>query len=44
MHSSEHAGDKLVDTVALLYKRNQRRYSTFVVCPALKMRKYELLE
>jgi len=31
MHGSKHACDKLVDSIAFLYKRHQRRDSAFVV-------------
>lgn len=44
MHSSQHAGDKLVDTIALLHKRDQRRDPALVVGSRQEMREDQLLE
>lgn len=44
MHSPQHAGDELVDAVALLHQRDQRRDATFIVGAGLEMREDQLLE
>lgn len=44
MHSPQHAGDELVDAVALLHQRDQGGDATFVVGAGLEMREDQLLE
>lgn len=44
MHSAQHAGDELVDTVTLLYEAHQSGYPALIVTSALKMREDEFLE
>lgn len=44
MHCSKHARDELVDTVALLHKRNESRDSAFIVANTSEVREDELLE
>jgi hypothetical protein len=44
MHSSQHAGNKLIYTIALLDQRNERSNSAFVVRAASEVREDELLE
>ena len=44
MHCSQHASDKLVDTITLLHQGNQRRNSAFIVGTASEVGKDELLE
>lgn len=41
---AKHARDELVDSITLMYKRNQRRDSAFVIADIAKVRKDELLE
>jgi hypothetical protein len=44
MHSAQHARDKLVDTITLLYETYQRRYPAFVVASTLEVGEDKLLE
>lgn len=44
MHSPQHAGDKFVDTIALLHQRNQRGNSTLVISTRQEVREDQLLE
>jgi hypothetical protein len=44
VHGAQHAGDKLVDSVTLLDQGHQTRDLAFVVQPASKVSKNELLE
>lgn len=44
MHSSQHAGDELVDTIALLHKRDQCRDPALIVDSRQEMREDQLLE
>lgn len=44
MHSSQHAGDELVDTIAFLHQRDQRRDPTLIVGSRQEMREDQLLE
>lgn len=44
MHSSQHACDKLVDTIALLDQRNKSRNSALVVRASSEMGENEFLE
>lgn len=44
MHSSEHAGDELVNTITFRYERNQSRDSALVVADAAEVGEDQLLE
>lgn len=44
VHSTQHAGDELVDAITLLNQWRQGRYPALVVVAATKVRKDELLE
>lgn len=44
MHCSQHACNELVDTIALLHERYQRRNSALIVSTRLEMREDQLLE
>jgi len=44
MHGAQHAGDELVDTIALLDQWNQGCYPALVVRAASEVREDELLE
>lgn len=44
MHSSQHAGNELVNTITLLDQRHQRRDSALIVGTRLEVRKDKLLE
>lgn len=44
MHGSEHAGDKLVDAVALLHKRYQGRNTALIVADVSEMGEDQFLK
>lgn len=44
MHGTQHAGNELVDSIALQDEGNQSRNTTLVVGAAAEVREYELLE
>lgn len=44
MHSSQHTGDELVDTIALLHERDQRRDPALIVGSRQEVREDQLLE
>ena len=44
MHSAQHAGNELVDTVTLLYETHQRGYPALIIASTLKVGEDEFLE
>ena len=44
MHSPQHAGNELVDTITLLHERDQGRDPAFVIGSREEMREDQLLE
>jgi hypothetical protein len=44
MHSAQHAGNELVDTVTLLYETYQRGYPALIIASTLKVGEDEFLE
>lgn len=44
VHCSQHAGNKLVDSITLLNQRHQGRYPTLIVCSILEMRENQFLK
>ena len=44
VHGSKHAGNELVNAIALSYERSKGRYATFVVGTASEACEYEFLK
>lgn len=44
MHSTQHAGDELVNSITLLYQRHNGRDSAFVIPNISEVGKYEFLK
>lgn len=44
VHSSQHAGNELVDTIALLHERDKRRDPALIIDSRQEVRENQLLE